>query len=169
MRFSLKWALALTAYVAFAAATISAPNYGFIVALWAMSLMGACYASLLALAATGRLRIVSAGFAIASAVAIFFLSLQAAGRYRMPWYQLADSQLKIGGSLQSIESYQRMLRPMRADPNNPNYVANLPRIESDLRLALRLQSANALSVMAAGTIGAVLGAVAYKQANKHAA
>jgi hypothetical protein len=169
MRFSLKWALALTAYVAFAAATFSTPNYAFILALWAMSLMAACYASLVALAATGRLRIVAAGFAIASAIAIFFLALQAAGRYRMPWRQLAESQLKIGGSLQSIEGYQRMLRPMRADPNNPNYVTNLPRIESDLRLALRLQSANALSVVVAGTIGAILGAVAYSQANKHVA
>jgi len=166
MRFSLKWALALTAYVAFAAAALSAPNYGFAVTLWSASLLAACYALLTALASTGRRRIIAAGFALTAMMAIGFLVLLMLVRARAPWYAIFVDEAKIGQPLQTIQNYQMVIRQLSANSSAPGYSTNLERLETGYAQALRLHAANAISVMAAGLIGAMLGLLAFRRSRE---
>jgi hypothetical protein len=66
MRFSLKWILAATVYVAIAAAAFGTGDWYFADALWALTLLAVVYAVLITAFASGRRRVAAAGFVVAS-------------------------------------------------------------------------------------------------------
>jgi hypothetical protein len=66
VRFSLKWILAAMVYVAIAAAALGTGKWHFADVLWILTLLAVGYAILVAAFATGRRRVLSAGFAVLS-------------------------------------------------------------------------------------------------------
>jgi hypothetical protein len=119
---------------------------------------------LIAIAASGRSRLIAAGYALISTVAIVFLGILFLGRVPTPWHSLALSAAKPGANLQSIDNYRRTFTSMRLQ-NNPALAGQMQRYVDDYRLALQIHSLNAISVLAAGCIGALLGLWAYRRAN----
>ena len=71
MRFSLKWLLAGTVYVAIAAAAFTRPHWAYSELLWVVTYLAIAYALIVAIFGYGRSRIVAGGFAITSALIIF--------------------------------------------------------------------------------------------------
>jgi hypothetical protein len=71
MRFSLKWILAGTLYVAVAAAAFGRGAWYYADALWSMTLLAVVYAILVSAFTIGRQRIVAAGFVVASVCFVF--------------------------------------------------------------------------------------------------
>jgi hypothetical protein len=66
VRFSLKWILAGTVYVAIAAAAFGREAWYYSDAVWAMTFLTIVWAILVAIFGSGRRRIAAAGFAVAS-------------------------------------------------------------------------------------------------------
>jgi hypothetical protein len=68
VRFSLKWILAGMVYVAIAAAAFARGEWYFADMLWTLTMLAAVYSILIATFASGRRRIIAAGFLVAAAV-----------------------------------------------------------------------------------------------------
>lgn len=66
MRFSLKWILAATVYVAIAAASFGCGDWYYADALWALTVLAVVYVATMAIFASGKRRVAAAAFLIAS-------------------------------------------------------------------------------------------------------
>jgi hypothetical protein len=178
MRFSLKWALAATAYVALAAASFARPSDWFTVTLWALAFLAFCYATLAAIVDEGNQRATAAGFALGWCLCVAFTY---AAPYRAPWNLLLanPNQLTVNSPapIQRLRARIDEAYSVQSDPDpfapagqrlsqlgrsNPS-ARYVERVE-EYNLALCVQSANAIAAMAAGLIGALLGTLAFRQA-----
>jgi hypothetical protein len=160
MRFSLKWLLAVMAYVALAVVALDSqqPYLGY--ALWLATLGTIVYALTLAFLADGARKGMAIGF-VASAIC-YALGMQLAGVY-MPSLHVAHDVFGTS-KVQPVKRSSFILRT--GDPNFER------RREESERLSLIREwhnstgaAAHATGVMLAGMIGAALGALAARHAS----
>jgi hypothetical protein len=158
MRFSIKWPLAVMAYVALAAtaATIVGQN-GLILAdiVWLITILAVCYALIVACGATGKRRQMALGVAVVSAAYVVCLNL-APDRVPTSWMlNAAGYDVTSNGDILQRTIFMG-IRP-RQSVSYPTAAPN--------RRAL-LTTVNATGTMAAGLIGLGLGALAYSRGQR---
>ena len=137
MRFSLKWLLAGTVYVAVAAAAYSRQKPLFYIALWLLTLAAVFYAICLAATARGRQRTLAASFAIAAVAYLGCLAF------------VDENQMPMTRLLVAAADFRQPPRPHDAWP---------------LALSIRdlLSIANAVATLAFGLMGSLVGLMAFR-------
>jgi hypothetical protein len=184
-RFSLKWLLLATIYAAVAAAAFSQAHWAYADLLWAAAFFAITYAVMLAIFARGSRQGAAAGFAIASLLLV--ICLQASPD------SVPTGRLVAALSPQQIAIPQPMFYPptpiVAYSASTPVYpapptaagnaytlqvgpapaaaaviapAAANPYLEGE-KMAVRVRAANAVATIAAGLIGAVLGAAAVRR------
>jgi hypothetical protein len=196
-RFSIKWLLLGTAYVAVAAAAFARGHWSYADILGAANFFAVTYALTLALFARGRRQVAAAGFAIASLLllACLYLAPQA-----MP-----TSRLLAALPVQAPQNALAYPTPVATPPTivsntvtgttvwpsapagsygpyapPPSYAASgtlvasfagpppiVPVIDAE-NLAVRTRAANAAAMMLAGLVGGILGMAAFRKAQTNA-
>ncbi len=154
MRFSLKWLLAGTVYVAIAAAAFARPHWAYAEALWALTFLAVVYALIVAISGRGQRQVVAIGFAVASLLLtgyVLFGSSNSKAFSRVVELLSPPEPAPFSVVNGRIPVYSLPSGRMTTTP--PNVVA----------ASSVLRSANAVGTMAAGLVGAVLGALAYQR------
>jgi hypothetical protein len=157
MRFSLRLALLLVAYLSLTLAAFVAPSNFLTLLLWGVVLMALCYSLIGTITFRERHRSIAIGFAVAC---LILLGVVYTRPWRTPWsfYFIGNAEPPVHRSIeQYLMEYNRHIR-LTANAT-PNFY--LARIEDELRR----ESANAVGIMAAGLIGCVLGALAHRYRN----
>jgi hypothetical protein len=148
MRFSLKRALAVTAYVAFAAAAFRFESELFADAvLWGVAILACCYAVIIVVIERGRAQAQAIGFAVVFAA--FMVCLWAVPA-RVPSSRL----LKAAGY---VVAETGMVYTVVPDGQGSSRV---------VVLAATAQSAHAIAALAAGLIGSALGVLAFQEVHQ---
>jgi hypothetical protein len=150
MRFSLKWALAAMAYVALAAAAISAKSPLLADLLWAMTILALCYAMILAWIVRRERRAMAAGFVVALAANLICL-------YLAPSHALSSHALSAFGY--TVNESGQFLEPAPS-------VNNVPTLGMYEKSKPIKYAADAMCTMAAGLFGCGLGALAFRRGER---
>jgi hypothetical protein len=145
MRFSLRRLLLAIAYVALVAAAVGTQSPALIDVLWAGSLIAGCYAIVLAFVATGRRRAMAIGFVTLAAAYAALIYLFPG---RSPVMHAVSA---LGYTVSVSELGVLMIRGRSADV---------------VRIVTAAQIANPVSTLAAGLIGAGIGALAYRNSKR---
>jgi hypothetical protein len=150
MRFSLKWALAVTAYVAFAAAAFRFESEFFADAiLWGIAILACCYAMIVVVIERGRSQAKAIGFAVLFAAYMICL-------WAVPARVPSSRLLKAAGYEVTEAGMVYTLVPDRQGSSTV------------MVLAATAQSAHAIAALVAGLIGSLLGLLAFTQSQKRA-
>ena len=147
MRFSLKWLLALMAYVALAAAAATNEAWYYADLLTGITFLATMYAILCAILARGRSRAVALGFAIVSTS--YILCVEFAPSH-VPTSEIADS---LYGHLPSFG-------PSYTDPTTGQRLTPV----GNRQLFVARRAFSSIATMLAGLIGSALGALAARNA-----
>jgi hypothetical protein len=149
MRFSIRWLIAVTTYVALVAAAIGTRNSILVEVVWAVSLLAICYAIVVAAIHPGKRRAMAVGFVALAAIHIACVYV-AGAKTPATWpYRAA------GYSVSNNAVYERVLSPTASRPTRMT-----------LRTAEVMPSislANGVVTLLAGFLGSWIGALAFKQ------
>jgi hypothetical protein len=141
MRFSLKWILAGTVYVALAAAAFGTGKWYFAEVLWALTLLAVVYAIVAVAYFRRRRQAAALGFAVASAC--FLLCLMRGAAYEAAW---------------------RLVVACGAEPIVlANTTSGYPVIDED-SLSVYIRAACAVATLAFGLMGSLVGLLAFRAA-----
>jgi hypothetical protein len=185
IRFSLKWLLAATVYVALAAAALTQSHWAWADALWLVSFVAVCYAAALAINAREVRQARAIGFLIGSVLFATVNHFSNDGgpiaRLVMPNQSTAYPVLHSYGpppgyfppmiasgtfSATPVTSPTTGTLSVTTTPRGVQPPAPMPYIPpaiSTVDWEARLRAANAIGVVVAGAIGVVLSAIAYRQ------
>ena len=133
MRFSLKWLLAGTVYVAIAAAAFARPHWAYVQLLRGVTFFAIVYALIVAIFGRGHRQVAAAGFVIATSLLLLYAHV----------YPV---------SMPTPRVYDALVTPSAI--TTPG---------GETKLNQRVDVFEAVGTMAAGLVGAVLGAVAYRR------
>jgi len=141
MRFSLKWVLAVMLYVAVAAAAIGQPKWLYPDVMWSVTILANAYAAAVAVCGHGARRAAGTAFVVASIVfaALVLLSVDLPGHSSHVGFYPVDN-IFVGCGI---------------DP----YV-------NDGNTILRLRTAYAIASLVFGVLGALVGLVAFRAADR---
>jgi hypothetical protein len=146
VRFSLKWILAGTVYVAIAAAAFSFAEKTWIYCdvLWGLTLLMLAYSGVVVLCASGRQRATAAGFVFASLCILFVLAF---GDGKGTAYMVLDAI----GIRPGVRRYQAAGFPM-------------PQVKalSVSTFNRYLRAGNAVATLAFGLMGSIVGLIAFR-------
>jgi hypothetical protein len=150
MRFSLKWLLGATAYLALVAAAIGSGGNGVSNAVWAVSFLVLTYAAVTACHPRSERQAAAIGFSIvatAHLAGLWFIAdrLPAAHFFSVIGYSVSDGDV-----------YVRVFQPIENEPSQVTY-RRVPIYRAVVR------TANAIATMIAGLVGCAIGALAYRQ------
>jgi hypothetical protein len=178
MRFSLKWILAGMAYVAIAAAAFARDEWWYTDILSALTLLAVVYAILVTAFASGRRRIAAAGFVVASISFIFCAAyggdgvpttrlLGAAGISPFPQQPTGDQQYLASAKIISTRTDEKGRSSVKYGMPSGHVTgitlsATSPKTPNFLEYLRRFRVANAVSAMAFGLIGALVGLMAFR-------
>jgi hypothetical protein len=143
MRFSLKWLLAVMAYVALAAVSVRNGQY-YAHALSAINFLAIVSALIWSVLSHGKPRAVAIGFAIAS---VSYLACQEFTQESVPSFRIAQ------------DLYPPQLSQERVDPTTGVLIST----PGDRAFARARAAFDSLGTMLTGLVGAMLGAVATRQ------
>lgn len=148
MQFSLKWALAVTAYVAFAAAAFRFESELFADAvLWGVAILACCYAVIVVVIERGRPQAKAIGFAVVFAGYMICL-------WAVP-SRVPSSRLLKAAGYEVTEA--GMVYTLVADQQGSASV---------VVLAAAAQSAHAIAALVAGLTGSLFGLIAFQKAQE---
>jgi hypothetical protein len=154
MRFSLKWLLGATAYVALVAGAIGSGKGVFADSVWAVSFLSLTYAAVTACNPGSERQAAAIGFtilAIAHVVGLWFVADRLPATH---FFTLLGYSVSSGGDL-----YVAIFQPIENQPSQVTYRA-VP-----VGIAM-VRTANAISTLLAGLVGCVIGALAYRPAGR---
>jgi hypothetical protein len=149
MRFSLRWLMTATAYVALIIAAIAGQSYVLADVAWAISLLALCLAILIVCFARKQRQVLATGFVLLASVHIV-------GQFLVPSRLPAMRLLSAVGY--NVASSGDIYEP---DPANPGAYRGVVWIVPAIR------TANAVGVLAAGLVGCLIGHLAYRLATEH--
>jgi hypothetical protein len=154
MRFSLKWLLGATAYVALVAGAVASGKGIFADSVWAVSFLALTYAAVTACNPGSERQAAAIGFTIvatAHVIGLWFVAdrLPAAHFFTMLGYSVSPDG----------ELYVAVFQPMENQPSQLTYRA-VP-----VGIAI-VRTANAIVTLLAGLVGCMIGALAYRRASR---
>jgi hypothetical protein len=145
MRFSIRWMLALVAYVALVTTAIATGSYLLADVVWGLTLVAVCYAMVVAWVDRGRRQAMAVGFVIMAA-------LHVAGLYVVPNRVPAARAFVATGYYLSDSDGEVYVYEM----TRPGTYQIAPGGQSTLRVA------NAIVTLVAGVVGCFVGRAAYR-------
>ena len=159
IRFSMKWLLAGMVYVALAAAAFSQTHWAWADGLWVASFIALCYAAALAFNACGNRQARAVGFLVGGVSLLIAI-------------QCSPDSVPLGRIVDAFWPDWTITyaapTPLTSSNPFPTYSVNsrmaYPTPEMGDFIVKR-RAANAVGIMVAGLIGAILSAVAYRQAH----
>jgi hypothetical protein len=151
MRYSIRWLLALFAYVSLASAAIATRSNRLADVVWLVSLCAIGYAALLAFAGNGQQRFMALGFFV-------FAVAYIAGLFMLPHRVPAMHVFTFLGYDVEPSGYVSV-------PNSPVTGARRFFIATGYITPI-VRTANAIGTLASGVVGCLLGALAYKHGSR---
>jgi hypothetical protein len=186
MRFSIKWMLAGTGYVALVAAAFATGQWPYAAALWVATFFAIVYALALVALARGRRRGAAIGFAIGSVALALCLQFapgslptarivsaalpvqaQPLPGYAPPqptaWYAVPSPPPNVASGTLIAGQAAAVSPGLNFTPTGPPII-NVRDIEE--MFATRTRAADALATMVAGIVGSFLGIAAYRHGQR---
>jgi hypothetical protein len=157
MRFSIRWLLVITAYVALLAATIGTQSRFLVDLVWIVTLSAFCYMVVAACIERGKRQAMAIGFVVMAATHVVGLysvpyATPAARIYQALGYTIDYSSNQIYEPVGSSAGITRGGRP----GFNPAYNAVKSRVPD-------LRTSSGVMTLVAGLLGGWIGLLAYKQ------
>jgi hypothetical protein len=141
MRFSLKWILALMVYVAVAATALGRPGFLYPDIMWCITILANAYAAAVAVSGRGSGRAAASAFLVAS---ILFATLV-----------LFSIDLPGHNSHSGFYPLDNIFLALKLEP-----------FSNDGNTILRLRTANAIASLVFGLLGALVGLLAFRAADR---
>jgi hypothetical protein len=156
MRFSIRWLLAVTAYLALLAATIGTTIDFLVDLLWAVPILAFCYATMVACIDRGKRQAMAIGFVALSAAYVVCMYLAPTNVPAMRLYSAAGYVVSSDGEVYEVTGGATTVGE--------------PRLSRAFRRAQGLipsvRTSNAVATLVVGLIGCYIGLLAYKNANR---
>jgi hypothetical protein len=150
MRFSLKWLLGATAYVALVAGAIGSGKGVFADGVWAVSFLALTYAAVTACSPRSERQAAAMGFTIVATAHVVGLSFVADRLPASHLFTVLGYSVAPDGEL-----YVAVFQPIASQPNQVTF--------RHVQVGgIVVRTANAVGSMIAGLVGCVIGALAYR-------
>jgi hypothetical protein len=103
MRFSIRWALVMMAYVALVAAAMGTYSEVLVQLIWTIGIVAFCYAAVIAIVGRGRRQALAVGFVVMFAIHCYFV-LSDADRLPVNWLYLPAGYYVNSGVVYEVQA-----------------------------------------------------------------